>query len=192
VFFIYFSVFVYFPVCVDNHQDIYEFSCVYCNTNRENRVSIIGKVNAPSLFVELLTTCRGPLLPHSKIATASPQTRLEGLIRLSYPRRCRGKGVVPRRIAFHELIESYRSQQRSKEEHSRQLELQAHLATIEARMAEIIDRRVALALRKQVAASSGANVDIIPSQLKSSVSFMEATLASTKATRPSCCIFLLV
>ena len=88
-----------------------------------------------------------------------------------HPERCRGKGVIPWKFAFHENIHSYISRQRSKAKHARQLrELQQHIALTEARMEEAIDQCVALALSKQAseqaAASSGANVDVSPLSIK--------------------------
>lgn len=38
-----------------------------------------------------------------------------------HPGHCRGKGVIPWRIAFHEHIQSYRRRQRSKDQQARQL-----------------------------------------------------------------------
>nr|TKV99759.1 hypothetical protein SEVIR_8G064900v2 [Setaria viridis] len=72
-----------------------------------------------------------------------------------HPRRCRGKGH----------IDSYRSCQRSKADHARLLrELQEQIAAAEARMEEVIDQRVALALSKQASeqaatSASGPHID---------------------------------
>ena len=67
-----------------------------------------------------------------------------------HPGRCRGKGVIPWKFAFCEHIESYRSRQRSKADQARQLrELQQQVAASEARIAELVDERVAIALSKQ-------------------------------------------
>lgn len=64
--------------------------------------------------------------------------------------RCQGKGLIPWKYAFREHIESYRSRQRSKADQARHLrELQQQVAASDARMEEIIDERVAIALSKQ-------------------------------------------
>jgi hypothetical protein len=60
---------------------------------------------------------------------------------------CRGKGVVPWKLAWHEEIDSYKSWRRSKEQQERQLrELQDRVIRIETRMEQIIDECVALLL----------------------------------------------
>nr|TKW29521.1 hypothetical protein SEVIR_3G400800v2 [Setaria viridis] len=97
-----------------------------------------------------------------------------------HPGRCRGKGVIPWKFAFLEHIDSYRSRQRSKADQARQLrELQQQVATSEARMEEIIDECVAIALSKQAsqqaaAATSAPHVDVSPTQRRSSVTSTEA------------------
>nr|TKW33684.1 hypothetical protein SEVIR_2G255600v2 [Setaria viridis] len=96
-------------------------------------------------------------------------------------------GLISWKYAFREHIESYRSRQRSKANQARQLqELQEQVATSEARMAETIDQRVALALSKYfseqaAATASGPHVDVSPTQCRSSVAFTEAAAGgSTK------------
>jgi hypothetical protein len=63
--------------------------------------------------------------------------------------RCRGKGAVPWKLAWCDQIDSYKSHKRSKDQQQRQLrELQDRVIRTEARMMQIIDERVALALSK--------------------------------------------
>ena len=99
---------------------------------------------------------------------------------------CRDKGVVPWKVAWHEHIESYRSRQRTKDQQARQIrELQERVATAEARMEQIVDQRVALALSKQ-SSQQGPTDEMSPSnKRKSSVASTDVAPATMEAAAPA-------
>jgi hypothetical protein len=77
---------------------------------------------------------------------------------------CRGKGAVAWKLAWHEKFDSYKSRKNSKDQQERQLrELQDHVIQTEARMEQIIDERVALALSKQSSSQQGPTDEMSPS-----------------------------
>ncbi|XP_072146436.1 uncharacterized protein [Setaria viridis] len=110
-----------------------------------------------------------------------------------HPGRCRGIGVIPWKYGFHQFIESYRSRQRSKAHQARQLrELQQQVAASEARIAQLVDERVAIALSKQAsqqasAVASGPHVDVSPTQRRSSVASTEAAAGGYIEAAPGGC-----
>jgi hypothetical protein len=75
-----------------------------------------------------------------------------------------GKGAVPWKLAWCDQIDSYKSHKRSKDQQQRQLrELQDRVIRTEARMEQIIDECVALALSKQSSHQQGPTDEMIPS-----------------------------
>jgi hypothetical protein len=70
--------------------------------------------------------------------------------------RCQGKGAVPWKVTWCENIDSCRSHKRAKDQQDRQLrELQERVFNTKARMEQIIDECVALALSKQSSHQQG-------------------------------------